>query len=158
MITDSVRSFFEVLPSRGRLLGLDLGSKTVGLSLSDLARQIATPMDTIRRIKYSQDAAKIQKICNEQLIKGLVIGLPKNMDGSEGKACQISREFSRLFFKSYGLPTLLWDERLSTAAVTKTMVEADLSRKRQAKIVDKMASAYILQGALDAIESQRNAS
>ena len=158
MITDSVRAFLEVLPSRGRLLGLDLGSKTIGLSLSDLARQIATPMDTLRRIKYSQDEAKIQEICNDQLIKGLVIGLPKNMDGSEGKACQVSREFGRLFFKSCGLPILLWDERLSTVAVTKTMVEADLSRKRQAKLVDKMASAYILQGALDAIESQRKAS
>lgn len=156
MVTNSVRAFLEVLSLRGRLLGLDLGSKKIGLSLSDQARQIASPMLTIRRTKYSQDAAKIQEICNEQLIQGLVIGLPINMDGSEGKACQVSREFSRLFFKSCGLPILLWDERLSTAAVTKTMVEADLSRKRQANIVDKMASAYILQGALDAIEGQRN--
>ena len=156
MITDSVKAFFEVLPLRGRLLALDLGSKTIGLSLSDLARQIASPMTTIRRTKYSHDAAKVQEICNEQLIQGIVIGLPINMDGSEGKSCQVIREFSRLFSKSCGLPILLWDERLSTVAVTKTMIEADLSRKRQAQIVDKMASAYILQGALDAIKSQRN--
>ena len=151
MITNTIRTFCEILPPRGRLLGVDLGKKTIGLALSDLSRKIASPLDTLLRTKFKKDAVQLSQICTTQQVKGLVIGLPINMDGSEGRACQAIREFSKLFFQYSGVPILFWDERLSTVAVTKTMLEADLSRRRQAEVVDKMAAAYILQGALDAL-------
>ena len=132
-----------------RLLGLDLGEKTIGLALSDTTLSVATPMQTLDRGKFTADAAALEKIAAEQGVGGLVIGLPLNMDGSEGPSAQSARAFARNFAMRSALPVALCDERLSTAAVTRTLLEADASRKRRAALVDKMAAAYILQGALD---------
>ena len=137
------------LPERSRLLGLDLGEKTIGLALSDTLLTVATPMETLKRGKFAADAAKIEKIAAEQNVGGLVVGLPLNMDGSDGPSAQSARAFARNFAARSPLPILLWDERLSTAAVTRTLLDADASRKRRGEVVDKMAAAYILQGALE---------
>jgi putative Holliday junction resolvase len=132
-----------------RLLGLDLGEKTIGLALSDTRLTIATPMETLARGKFAADAVKLDKIIAAQNVGGLVVGLPLNMDGSDGPSAQSARAFARNFAARSPLPILLWDERLSTAAVTRTLLEADASRKRRDEVVDKMAAGYILQGALD---------
>ena len=132
-----------------RLLGLDLGEKTIGLALSDTTLSVATPMETLKRGKFTADAAALDKIIAEQNVGGLVIGLPLNMDGSDGPSAQSARAFARNFAARSTLPIALCDERLSTAAVTRTLLEADASRQRRAALVDKMAAAYILQGALD---------
>lgn len=137
-----------------RLLGLDLGSKTIGLALSDLSRTIATPLSTIARRKFTQDAAALFTIVDQHDIKGLVLGLPVSMDGSEGPRCQATRGFAANLLKLRPLPIALWDERWSTTVVTRTLIEADTTRKRRAELVDKMAAAYILQGALDAMRLQ----
>ncbi|HUO89839.1 MAG TPA: Holliday junction resolvase RuvX [Rhizomicrobium sp.] len=144
-----IESLKAALPERTRLLGLDLGEKTIGLALSDTQLTVATPMETLKRGKFSADAEKLDKIIAEQVIGGLVVGLPLNMDGSEGPSAQSARAFARNFAARSPLPILLWDERLSTAAVTRTLLEADASRKRRGEVVDKMAAAYILQGALE---------
>jgi putative Holliday junction resolvase len=132
-----------------RLLGLDLGEKTIGLALSDTLLSIATPMETLARGKFSIDAAKIDAIVQAQSVGALVIGLPLNMNGSEGPAAQSARAFARNFGTRSQIPMVFWDERLSTAAVTRTLIDADASRKRRAQLVDKMAAAFILQGAID---------
>lgn len=132
-----------------RLLGLDLGEKTIGLALSDTLLMVATPMETLKRGKFSVDAEKLDAIIAAQGVGGLVIGHPLNMDGSAGPSAQSARAFARNFAARSPLPIILIDERLSTAAVTRTLLEADASRKRRAEVVDKMAAAYILQGALD---------
>lgn len=137
------------LPEEARLLGIDLGTKTIGLALSDVWRQIATPLETIRRVKFTPDAAQLLKIASEHRIAALVIGLPLNMDGSEGPRVQSTRAFVRALTPLTDLPVLYWDERMSTQAVTRTLLEADASRAKRADVVDKMAAAYILQGALD---------
>lgn len=136
-----------------RLLGLDLGSKTIGLALSDRTLTIATPMETIRRKKFTPDAEKLIAICEAEGVGGLVLGLPLNMDGSEGPRVQSTRQFAANLAEKTPMPMAFWDERLSTAAVTRTLLEADTSRARRAEVVDKMAAAYILQGALDALAS-----
>ena len=133
-----------------RLLGLDVGTKTIGLALSDTTLTVASAMETIRRGKFASDAARIAEIVTTQGVGGFVLGLPINMDGSEGPRCQSVRQFARNLAGRVPLPYLLWDERLSTAAVTRAMIDADLSRKRRSETVDKVAAAYILQGALDA--------
>jgi len=140
-----------------RLMGLDLGTKTIGLALSDVSRSIATPFDTIRRAKFTQDAAQLLAILDRHDVAGLVVGLPVEMDGGEGARCQSTRAFVGNLLRLRELPVCFWDERLSTAAVTRTLIEADSSRKRRAEVVDKMAAAYILQGALDAMGMQRGA-
>jgi putative Holliday junction resolvase len=132
-----------------RLLGLDLGEKTIGLALSDTSRSVASPMETLRRSKFSADAEKIGKIVSEQCVGAVVIGLPLNMDGSDGPAAQSARAFGRNLAARLALPAVFWDERLSTVAVTRTLLDADTSRRRRADVVDKMAAAYILQGAID---------
>lgn len=132
-----------------RLLGLDLGTRTIGVALSDVGRAIATPMQTIRRGKFSRDAERLLALCAEHGVGGIVIGLPVNMDGSEGPRAQSARAFARNLARLTDLPVAFWDERLSTAAVTRTLIEADASRARRAELVDKMAAAYILQGLLD---------
>ncbi|VAV87039.1 Putative pre-16S rRNA nuclease Yqg [hydrothermal vent metagenome] len=132
-----------------RLLGLDLGSKTIGIALSDVMRHIATPMETIKRTKFTQDVTRLITIIEEQNVGGLILGFPLNMDGSEGPRCQSTRQFARNISEKIDLPIALWDERLSTVAVTRTLLEADTSRKRRKQVVDKMAAGYILQGALD---------
>lgn len=132
-----------------RLLGVDLGEKTIGLALSDTLISIATPMETLPRGKFSGDAAKIDAIIHAHGVGGLVIGLPLNMNGTEGPAAQSARAFARNFAARSQIPIVFWDERLSTAAVTRTLIDADASRKRRAALVDKMAAAFILQGAID---------
>jgi len=137
------------LSSGTRLLGLDLGSKTIGLALSDLSRIVATPLETIKRTKFTKDAAQLLDICNEHNVSALIIGLPLNLDGSEGPRVQATKAFVRNFSEKTDLPMAFWDERLSTVAVERTLIEADASRKRRAEVIDKMAAAFILQGALD---------
>ena len=134
-----------------RLLGLDLGSKTIGLALSDPAFMVASPIDTIRRTKFGKDAAELDRLIADRGVGGLVLGLPINMDGSEGPRCQSTRQFAtNLIQRGMEQPIVFWDERLSTAAVERVLIdEADMSRRKRADVVDKMAAAYILQGALD---------
>lgn len=132
-----------------RLLGLDLGEKTIGLALSDTLLTVATPMETWARGKFTADSAKLDALIDEHGIGGLIVGLPLNMDGSDGPSAQSARAFARNFAGRSGVPVCLCDERLSTAAVTRTLLDADASRRRRAAVVDKMAAAYILQGALD---------
>jgi putative Holliday junction resolvase len=137
------------LPAAGPLLGLDLGTKTIGVALSDAGRRIASPFRLIERTRFSQDAVSLLAIAEEHKVSGFVLGLPLNMDGSEGPRAQATRAFARNLAAKTDIPIAFWDERLSTAAVTRTLIEADRSRKRRAELVDKMAAAYILQGALD---------
>jgi putative Holliday junction resolvase len=138
-----------------RLLGFDVGEKTIGLALSDPTLAIATPLETLRRGKFSVDAEKLGTIIVRQGVGGCVIGLPVNMDGSEGPRAQAVRAFAHNLAKRVDLPITFWDERLSTAAVTRGMIEADLSRARRAELVDKAAAAYILQGFLDHLRHRR---
>jgi len=137
------------LPPGKRLLGLDLGEKTIGLALSDTLLMVATPMQTLKRAKFGADAAKLDIVISAQGVGGLVVGLPLNMDGSDGPSAQSARAFARNWAASRDIPVILQDERLSTSAVTRTLIDADTSRARRAEVVDKMAAAYILQGALD---------
>ena len=139
-------------PKGSRLLGLDLGTKTIGLALSDTTWNIAGPFDTIRRTKFTQDAEKLLEVIEAEHVGALVIGLPVNMDGSEGPRCQATRAFADNLLKKRQIPILFWDERLSTAAVERMLVkEMDVSRRQRAQVVDKLAASYILQGALDAL-------
>jgi putative Holliday junction resolvase len=141
----------SMLAPGARLLGLDLGEKTIGLALSDTGLTIATPLKTLKRGKFSIDVVTLSALIAEHGVGGLVVGLPLNMDGSEGPSVQSARAFVRNFSAKSEIPIVLWDERLSTAAVTRTLIDADASRKRRKEVVDKMAAAYILQGALDAL-------
>lgn len=139
-----------------RLLGLDLGSKTIGLALSDPGLTVASPIGTIRRTKFTADAMELARIATLREVGGFVLGLPVNMNGTEGPSAQSARQFARTLSQRIDLfgtePELaLWDERLSTAAVTRMMIDADMTRKRRSEVVDKAAAAYILQGALDSL-------
>jgi len=139
-------------PVGKRLLGLDVGAKTIGLALSDVTRAIATPYDTLRRGRFTADARRLGEIAAEHSVGGLVLGLPVSMDGTEGPRCQSVRQFAANLLAVVDLPAAFWDERLSTAAVERMLIrEADLSRKRRGAVIDKAAAAYILQGALDAM-------
>ena len=146
------------LPPGKRLLGLDLGEKTIGIALSDTLLTVATPMQTLKRAKFGADAAKLDIIISAQGVGGLVVGLPLNMDGSDGPSAQSARAFARNWAASRETPILLQDERLSTSAVTRTLIDADASRARRAEVVDKMAAAYILQGALDRLRYLKSGS
>jgi putative Holliday junction resolvase len=137
------------LPIEARLLGLDVGTKTIGMALSDVTRSVATPYETIRRTKFATDAKTILEVIETNQVGALVIGLPLNMDGSEGPRAQSTRAFARNLASLVDVPMVFWDERLSTAAVERHLIEADASRKRRAQVIDRMAAAYILQGALD---------
>ncbi len=151
-MSDNLKTLSELksgLKRGERLMGVDLGSKTIGLALSDLSFTVATPLETIRRVKFTADANRMIELVAQHGVGGLVVGLPLNMDGSEGPSAQSARAFIRNFEKLSPLPLAVWDERLSTAAVTRTLLEADTSRARRAEVVDKMAAAYILQGALE---------
>lgn len=144
------------LAPKSRLLGLDLGEKTIGLALSDPGLAVASPLETIRRSKFTKDAEALERIMTARGVGGLVIGLPVNMDGTEGPRCQSTRQFVRnLESRGLTLPVVFWDERLSTGAVERILVdEADMSRRRRGQVVDAMAAAYILQGALEALRLQ----
>ena len=140
--------------SRGqRLLGLDVGRKTIGIAVSDTGLMVATPMTTVRRTKLKTDLDALRNIVAENHIGGLVLGLPVNMDGSEGRRCQSVRRFAAEIKKPLALPLALWDERLSTVAVTRALTDAGMSRRRRDEVVDEMAAAYILQGALDRLRA-----
>ncbi len=149
-VVDNVHAFLDALGRNERLLGVDLGTKTIGLALSDVERRIATPLETIKRTKFTADAIRLTEIIDRHGVTGLVIGLPLNMDGTEGPRSQSTRSFVRTFDQRRPINVLFWDERLSTAAVTRSLIEADATRKRRAEVVDRMAAAYILQSALDA--------
>jgi putative Holliday junction resolvase len=139
----------QLLSKDARLMGLDLGDKTIGLALSDANRVIATPLETLKRTQFRADAERLLALARLHDVGALVFGLPLNMNGSEGPRAQSTRAFVRNLAPLTALPIAFWDERLSTAAVTRTLIAADASRKRRAALVDKMAAAFILQGALD---------
>ena len=142
----------RLLVPEARLLGLDVGTKTVGMALSDVTRSIATPYDTVRRTKFTVDAKSIRDVVARNGVGALVIGLPLHLDGSEGRRAQSTRAFARNLAAHIEVPMVFWDERLSTAAVERHLIEADASRKRRAEVIDRMAAAYILQGALDRLK------
>ena len=151
MIATALADFRAALPQGGRLLGLDVGTKTIGTALCDSGWTIASAAALIRRSKFSKDLEALQALAKTQSVAGLVIGLPLNLDGSDSPRTQSVRAFARNLEAPLGLPILLWDERWSTQAVTRTLIDADASRARRAELVDKMAAAYILQGAIDAL-------
>ena len=150
MITAAVADFRDALPRGGRLLGMDVGTKTIGLAFCDSQWRIASPAELLHRAKFTADLARIEALARAQAVTGMVVGLPLNLDGSDSPRTQSVRAFARNL-APLGLPVLLWDERWSTQAVTRTLLDADASRARRAELVDKMAAAYILQGAIDAL-------
>ena len=139
----------ESIPATGRIMGLDLGTKTIGVAISDGMRYSATPLETIKRTKFTADAIRLDQLIAENAIVAVILGLPLNMDGSEGPRVQSTRAFARSLAQRITLPIAFWDERLSTSAVTRMMIQADMRRDRRAEVVDKLAASYILQGALD---------
>jgi len=145
----SLAEAVAVLPPRGALIGLDLGSKTIGVAASDPDRRVAAPVETISRQRFNLDARRILDLAAERRVAGLVLGLPINMDGSEGPRAQATRAFARNLARLTELPIALWDERLSTAAVERALIAADASRAKRNSVIDQHAAAYILQGALD---------
>jgi putative Holliday junction resolvase len=149
MICDTAEDFAAALPSYRPVAGLDLGTVTIGVALSDVMRSVATPAETIKRKKFGIDAAALLKITDARDVCGIVLGLPRNMDGSEGPRAQATRAFARNLERLTPLPITFWDERLSTVAAERAMLEADLSRKRRAELVDHVAAGFILQGMLD---------
>jgi putative holliday junction resolvase len=150
-LLEAARSALDTLPQDKRIMGLDLGSKTIGIATADSTRQIATARETIVRQKFSSDVAKMREVIEMEGIGLIVLGLPINMDGTEGPRAQSTRSFARNFAQQSPVPIVYWDERLSTAAVKRTMLEADMSRAKRALNVDKLAAAYILQSFLDAV-------
>ena len=151
----SLADAVAVLPPRGALIGLDLGSKTIGVAVSDPDRRVAAPVETISRKRFSLDAQRILDLAAERRAAGLVLGLPINMDGSEGPRAQATRAFAGNLARLTDLPIALWDERLSTAAVERALIAADASRAKRKSVIDQHAAAYILQGALDRLSHQR---
>ncbi len=152
MIYQTILELAKNIPASTRLLGLDVGSKTIGLAVSDSDLKIATAIDTIRRTKFTNDFEQLVKIIADRNIGGLVIGLPISMDGTEGPACQSIRQFGANILERREMPIAFWDERLSTSAVQRFLTdEADMTRKRRGEVVDKLAATYILQGALDSL-------
>ncbi|KIC51320.1 Holliday junction resolvase RuvX [Tateyamaria sp. ANG-S1] len=155
MITDDTDAFLAALPPLQALVGLDLGDKTIGVAVSDTFWSVATPLETVRRKKFGVDAARLQDILAERRVGGLVLGLPRNMDGTEGPRCQSTRAFARNFERLWDGPITFWDERLSTVAAEKALLEADTTRKRRAEVIDHVAAGYILQGLLDRLAAMK---
>ena len=151
MLLDDPRELREAVPHGSRLLGLDVGTKTIGTALSDTRLVVASPLETIRRRRFHDDVAALFALIDRHDVGGLVIGLPLTLAGGDGPRTQSVRQFARNLLAVRDMPTTFWDERLSTAAVTREMIAADLTRKRRAEIVDRVAAAYILQGCLDAV-------
>lgn len=149
MICATTEDFAATLPDFGAIAGLDLGTVTIGVAVSDGMRSVGTPLETIKRKKFGIDAAKLLDICKHRNITGLVLGLPMNMDGSEGPRCQATRAFARNLEKLTDLPITFWDERLSTVAAERVLIAADTSRKRRSEVIDHVAAGFILQGILD---------
>ena len=146
---DSIDTFAPEIPAMGALIGLDFGEKTIGVAVSDLMLSIATPLLTVRRTKFTEDAAAVLKVIADRRIAGIILGLPRNMDGSEGPRAQATRAFARNLARLTPLPIGFWDERLSTVAAERALLEADTSRKRRKEVIDHVAAGYILQGVLD---------
>ena len=155
MICGRVEDLAAALPPVGAIAGLDLGTKTIGVAVSDGLRQIASPLTVIRRVKFTADAAALMDIVAGRGLAGLVLGLPLNMDGSEGPRAQSTRAFARNLERLTALPIGFWDERLSTVAAERALIEADASRRRRAAVIDQVAAGYILQGALDRLRHLR---
>ncbi len=149
MIHETVEDFVAALLPGRALAGLDFGERTIGVAVSDTYRSVASPLETVRRKKFTLDAAHLLKIFDERRIGGAILGLPRNMDGSEGPRCQSTRAFARNLSRLTDLPIGFWDERLSTVAAERALLEADTSRRRRAEVIDHVAAAFILQGALD---------
>ncbi len=149
MICGDAQGFAAVLPRDGAIAGLDLGTVTIGVAVSDIRRRVATPLETVRRRMFTLDAQRLLEIAAARDLKGFVLGLPMNMDGSEGPRAQSTRAFARNLERLTDLPIAFWDERLSTVAAERAMLEADLSRKRRAEMIDHVAAGFILQGMLD---------
>jgi putative Holliday junction resolvase len=156
MIHDAIEEFAASLPKHRAVMGLDLGDKTVGVAVSDLMGTVATPLETVRRKKFTLDAARLLEIIKGRDIAGIVLGLPRNMDGSEGPRCQKTRAFARNLSRLTELPIGFWDERLSTVAAERALLEADTSRKRRSEVIDHVAASYILQGVLDRMAHMKN--
>ncbi|WP_294927500.1 Holliday junction resolvase RuvX [uncultured Paracoccus sp.] len=149
MICETPEEFVTALPRAGAIAGLDLGTKTIGVAVSDGLRQVASPLTVIRRTKFTADAGALLELATGRALVGLVLGLPRNMDGSEGPRAQSTRAFARNLSRLTDLPITFWDERLSTVAAERALLENDTSRKRRAEVVDQVAAGYILQGLLD---------
>ncbi len=152
MIYEDMSEFVAALPPMQALIGLDLGEKTIGVAVSDSFHSVASPLETVRRKKFGLDAARLTEIIKDRRIGGLVLGLPRNMDGTEGPRCQKTRAFARNLMglpEFAQMPITFWDERLSTVAAERALLEADTSRRRRAEVIDHVAAGYILQGALD---------
>ena len=153
MIYSDIVEFAGVLPPNRAICGLDLGDKTIGVAISDLRRLVATPVTVIRRVKFTVDAAALLTLLTARGVHGIVLGFPLNMDGSSGPRVQATQAFARNLMKLTGLPITFWDERLSTVAAERALLEADTSRKRRAEVIDQVAAGYILQGALDRMDA-----
>ncbi len=153
--TEDAQAFAAALVANRRLIGIDAGTKTLGLALSDVNRTIASPLETIIRTKFTADANHLLALCERHDIQGLVLGLPRNLDGREGPRAQATRAMARNFNKLTSLPILLWDERLTTALAERMLIDADQSRKRRGEVIDKLAATLILQSALDRFSQQR---
>lgn len=157
MIHDGFEDLAAQLPRTQALIGLDLGEKTIGVAISDSFQTVATPMETVRRKKFGIDAARLLEIIDHRSIGGILLGLPMNMNGSEGPRCQSTRAFARNLTRLTPLPIGFWDERLSTVAAERALLEADTSRKRRSEVIDHVAASFILQGVLDRLSHMRNA-
>ncbi len=156
MIHDEIEDFADALPPMGALAGLDLGTRTIGVAISDGLRAVATPQSTIKRTKFTADAVALEAILAERGVVGIVLGLPLNMDGSEGPRIQSTRAFARNLARRIETPIAYWDERLSTVAAERALLEADASRRKRAEVIDHVAAGYILQGALDRLRHLRD--
>lgn len=156
-IYDSIEDLAQALPRTQALMGLDLGTKTIGVAISDSFQSVATPMETIKRKKFGVDAARLLEIIDQRSVGGIILGLPRNMDGSEGPRAQSTRAFARNLATLTAIPIGFWDERLSTVAAERALLEADTTRKRRSEVIDHVAASYILQGVLDRLGHLRNA-
>lgn len=154
-VHDALEGLVAALPPMRALMGLDLGEKTIGIAVSDRMLSVASPLETVRRVKFTQDAARVLEIAAAREVGGLILGLPRNMDGSEGPRCQSTRAFARNLSRLTELPIGFWDERLSTVAAERALLEADTSRRRRAQVIDHVAAGYILQGVLDRLRHMR---
>ena len=154
-VHDGLEEFAASLAPMRALMGLDLGEKTIGVAVSDRMLSVASPLETVRRVKFTADAARVLEIAAAREVGGLILGLPRNMDGSEGPRCQSTRAFARNLSRLTELPIGFWDERLSTVAAERALLEADTSRKRRAQVIDHVAAGYILQGVLDRLRHMR---
>ena len=158
LLHESVEDFVTAIADTQALMGLDLGTKTIGVALSDSFQTVATPLETVKRKKFGVDAARLLEIIDARSIGGIVLGLPRNMDGTEGPRAQSTRAFARNLAQLTPIPICFWDERLSTVAAERALLEADTSRKRRAEVIDHVAASYILQGALDRLRHLRSQS